>query len=134
MVRHKYPSCRFPKVPVNPFFGRDLRQINEQQLQRVHHLAKLPIDQTRPARDLLQVARHLPLGQPRQGFRAHLLQKLFDPAHVPRAHRLGHALAREQIQVTIPVGRGAVLAAPVGWDGCGHGRDWAFRVVGLNSV
>ena len=46
------------------------------------------------------------------------LQESFDPADIPGPHPLGDAAAGQEVQVAVPIGRRAVLAA-AGWHG-GH--------------
>jgi len=106
-------------VPVDSLAGRAVGQIDEQQLQRVDQLPELPIGKLRLGRDLLQVPgeflrRHL---QQRHG--TPRLQEPFNATDIPRAHLLRYAAVGQEIQITVPVGGGTVLAAGVG-DGGHH--------------
>lgn len=130
MVVVERASPGLPPVPVDDLAGRALRQIDEQQLQRIDELPKLPIGQLRLGRYLLEVTGDLLRRHLRQGRRTARLQEPFDPADIPGAHLLRDAAMGQEVQVAVPIGRSAVLAAS---RGKGRHDDRSHRVVKATS-
>ena len=103
-----------PIVPIDPFPGRNLRQVNQQQAQGIDNLPHLPVRQIGAGRHASQVVRDLVRRQRRQGRRLEVLQEILDPSDVPLTELRGDLTADQEIQVTIPVRRRTVLTA---WPG-----------------
>ncbi len=92
-------------------------------------VAETPIGKRGLGRHLLQVPDDLLHRHLRQGGGTARLQEPFDPTDIPRAHLLRDAAAGQEVQVAVPIGRSAVLAA-----GSGKGRhDNGSHMVGKAS-
>jgi hypothetical protein len=101
-----------PIVPIDCVARGHAREVDDQELKRVHQLPKLPIVETAPARNFLEISRDIFLGEFPKRLRPHLFQERLHPGDVPSLRLLRNALAGQEFPVLLPPRGHAVLAAP----------------------
>jgi len=100
-----------PVIPSDLLAGRDRRQLDQQELNRIHGLAKLPVGELAPARHSAEIVGDRIAGQlPKRG-RLQVAQEGLDETYRVRPRVLQDALALKPRDILVPARRGAVLAA-----------------------
>lgn len=100
-----------PKVAIDAVPVGNLRQVNHKSARSIDNLPHLPICQIGVGRHASEVIGDLVRRQRRRDRRLDVLQEILDPPDAPLPERRRNLTTDQEIQVTVPVRRQAVITA-----------------------